>query len=360
MLRVRTAARRLIVAAAAIGVVVLPVIPTVSAGAAGSVRAAISLTGPTSGKYSTTVTLSGTAWRYGTSTKLASATVWLQRSVHGKNTWSNVTSTRTSSTGTFSFPVVQRSAYDYRAYYGGSPTYTSALSGVVYPAVLQNLILNYLKDVSWTLGTLEASVHIAPVPPAGTQIWLQRYDAAAKVWRNYISGRSTGSQTLVIRGNVNGSVGTYRVYAPLRYPYGAGYTNAVSHSHFKWRGAFARTTPAGGSANWYFTVLPTDAARRTAVAIADKGGNVWADLNTSGCTRITSSLQNRADGAVRVAFTGTTATVDIPKATNGSTPTVRSLATTFSGKPTIRTQITDLGSTLGPAVQLDVSVLCAN
>ena len=76
---------------------------------------------------------------------------------------------------------MQRSAYDYRAYYGGSPTYTAALSGVVYPAVLQNLILNHLKDVNWTLGTLEASVHIAPVPPAGTQIWLQRYDPADEV-----------------------------------------------------------------------------------------------------------------------------------------------------------------------------------
>jgi hypothetical protein len=358
----RRVVQRMVVAAATIGAVVLPVVPNTfeDAAAAGSVRAAVSLTAPTSGKYSTTVALSGTAWRYGTTTKLANATVWLQRSVHGKNTWSNLTSTRTSSTGTFSFPVVQRSAYDYRAYYGGSPMYTSALSGVVYPAVLQNLILNHLNDVNWTLGTLEASVHIAPVPPSGTQIWLQRYDAAAKVWRNYISGRSTGSQTLVIRGNVSGSVGTYRVYAPLRYPYGAGYTNAVSHSHVKWRGAFARTTPAGGSANWHFTVLPEDTARRTAVAIADKGGNVWADLNTSGCTRLTSTLENHADGVVRVAFTGTPATVDIPRATNGSTPTVRSLAATFSAISTIRAQVTDVGSTLGPAVQLNVSLLCAN
>ena len=352
--------RRVIAAVTSAAAVVLPVVAAVPADAAGTVRAAVSLTGPTSGKYSTTVTLSGTAWRYGTSTRLVNATIWLQRSVHGKNTWSNLTSTRTSSTGTFTFPVVQRSAYDYRAYYGGSPTYTAALSGVVYPAVLQNLILNHIKDVNWPLGTLVASVHFAPVPPAGTQIWLQRYDPAGKVWKNYISGRSAGSQTIVIRGNVNGSVGTYRVYAPLRYPYGAGYTGPVAFTHYQWRGAFTRTTPTGGAGDPHFTILPTDPARRTAVAIANKGGNVWADLNTAGCARITTELANHADGVAHVALTGTAAAIDIPAAASGDTPTVRTLATTFSGMPTIRFQLTDVSSTLGPALELKASVLCAN
>ena len=256
-----------------------------------------------------------TAWRYGTSTRLVNATIWL-RSVHGKNTGSSLTSTWTSSTGTFTFPVVQRSAYDYRAYYGGSPTYTAALSGVVYPAVLQNLILNHLKDVNWTLGTLEASVHIAPVPPAGTQIWLQRYDPARR-WKNQ---DLSASQTIVIRGNVNGSVGTYRVYAPLRYPYGAGYTSPVASTH-QVRGAFTRTTPTGGAE----TALHHPShrpARRTAVAIANKGGNVWRDLNTAGCARITTELANHADGVAHVALTGTAAAIDIPAAASGDTPTV--------------------------------------
>jgi hypothetical protein len=71
-------------------------------------------------------------------------------------------------------------------------------------------------------------------------------------------------------------------------------------------------------------------------------------------------LANHADGAAHVALIGTAAAIDIPAAANGDTPTVRTLATTFSGMPTIRFQLTDVNSTLGPALELKAAVLCAN
>ena len=62
-----------------------------------------------------------------------------------------------------------------------------------------------------------ASTNILPMPPGGTTIWLQRFDAATEVWKNYISGKATGrSSNVVIRGNVPGSVGTYRMPRRVR------------------------------------------------------------------------------------------------------------------------------------------------
>jgi hypothetical protein len=203
------------------------------ADAAGTVKSAVSLTGPTSGKYGTYVTLKGTAWRYGSTTKLTSATIWLQRAVHGQTAWSNVTSTKTSSTGTFAFTVVQRTAYDYRAYYAGSSVYTANASAKVYPAVLQNVLLDSLKTVDWNKGTLQATGRVYPTPPTGTTIYLQRYNESTKSWSNYISGKTTGTNAITIKGNVPANVGTYRLYAPLRYPFGAGYSANVRAANYK-------------------------------------------------------------------------------------------------------------------------------
>jgi len=51
--------------------------------------------------------VAGTLWRYGTSAKIAGAVVWLRRRQHGGTAWGNVTNTRTSTSGGFSFRVTQ-------------------------------------------------------------------------------------------------------------------------------------------------------------------------------------------------------------------------------------------------------------
>lgn len=289
-------ARRLTVAALAAATLAAPVIATSTATAAGvtatttvgTVKSSVSLTGPTSGTYGTAVKLTGTAWRYGTTTKIGGAKVWLQRATHGKTNWGNVTSTTTTSTGTFGFSVVQVAAYDYRAFYAGSTTYTPAWSPTRYPAVLQRVIFDSIKTTNWTLGTLQATGRVYPTPPSNTQIWLQRYDTANKVWKNFISGRTTGTNAVTIKGNVGGNVGSYRLYAPQRGYNAAGASGSVTFTHYKWRGAFRSTPTTGGTPGadhlvWNATDSPT---RSEAELLAAVGGKSWYDVTTTGCAKV--------------------------------------------------------------------------
>src|SRR4029453_19135934 len=176
---VRRAAVAALFAVAGLGV---PASVVASVDAAGTVKASVSLTGPSSGVYGSPVTMSGTVWRTGTSTQLVNATIWLQRTAHGGSTWSNVTSAHSSSTGTFSFTVTQGTPYDYRTYWGGSATYTTAVSPRLFPAVLQSVRFDSIRDLNWTLGTLEATATVLPVQVSGGTVWLQRYNPATKVW----------------------------------------------------------------------------------------------------------------------------------------------------------------------------------
>jgi hypothetical protein len=357
----RFTSARLIAAATAAAALVVPVVAAAPAGAAGTVKSAVSLTAPTSAPYGTTISLTGTAWRYGTTTKLVSATIWLQRSVHLKNTWSNVTSTHTSSTGTFAFSVKQVTAYDYRAYYGGSAVYTANVSAVRYPAVTQNIGSVSAADRNWDLGTMAVGGTLYPVAPAGVTIWVQRYDTVNKVWKNYFSGKADGANTFEIRGNVPGSVGTYRVYAPVRYPYAAGYSKPFVFAHYKWRGAFKKATVATGGTNTpVFTVYAEDPNRTAADAFATSGGTVWADLNTVGCKRVRAYLANYADAPANVAFSGASIGVQVSAAQNEDTPGERAVTNTFSTRSTVRFQVADTTSTTGPDLYQETELLCAN
>ncbi len=357
-------ARRIIVALATTALIA-PVVATAPANAAGTVRSAVSLTAPTSGVYGSSINLTGTAWRYGTSTRLVNATIWLQRSVHGKNTWSNLKSTRTSATGTFAFSVQQVTAYDYRAYYGGSPTYTANVSAVRYPAVLQKAAISYMTDVNWELGTLEIAAGVEPMPPRGTRIWVQRYDAVNKVWRNYISGIAQGGTFhTIMRGNFPGSVGKYRVYAPLRYPYAAGYSAPVTYAHYKWRGVFAKPLlDSGGIGNPEFDVLSAedDPYRSGAEAFADLGGTVWADINTSGCVAVEGYAGTDTAGqtTVRVlngSYAGRIVTVTAADFDEG-----RPIAPwNITGISRLRLQVTNTGSTTDTYAWLEVRARCAS
>jgi len=219
-------------------------------------EAAINLIGPSSGTYNTTARLSGTAWRYGTSTKIAGATVILQRTPHGGTTWSNLTSAKTTSTGTFAFGVTLTGAYDYRAYYAGSTTYTTAVSGKVYPAVKRAVAFDSIKttddgyEASNRIGTLKASGRAYPLLPNGTPVYLQRYDAAAKTWKTIGSSTASGSSAAIaVSAKVRGSVAPYRLHVPLKYPYAAGTSRAVTFAHYVWRGVFWR--PIYGSGGMY-------------------------------------------------------------------------------------------------------------
>ena len=336
------------------------------ASAAGTVKSAVSLSGPTSGKYGTYVRLTGTAWRYGTATKLSNATIWLQRTVHGQTAWSNVTSTHTSSTGTFAFTVLQRTAYDYRAYYGGSSVYTANASAKVYPAVLQNVLLDSIRTVDWSKGTLQATGRVYPTPPSGTTIWLQRYNESTKSWTSYMSGRTTGSNSVTMRGNVPANVGTYRLYAPLRYPFGAGYSANVRAANYKWRGAFRKSIAGSGGTTdpWHRVYGSADSPNLNELELgAGSGGTSWVDVNTTGCIRTYMYAINYTNEYVRSSekvglLNGTTyLRGPYTLAPAGEYETEVAMA----GVTRTRVQVNDIGTTDGhPLAYYVVWVLCSN
>jgi hypothetical protein len=347
---VRRAAVAALFAVAGLGV---PASVVASADAAGTVKASVSLTGPSSGVYGSPVTMSGTVWRTGTSTKPVNATIWLQRTAHGGSTWSNVTSAHSSSTGTFSFTVTQGTPYDYRTYWGGSATYTTAVSPRLFPAVLQSVRFDSIRDLNWTLGTLEATATVLPVQVSGGKVWLQRYNATTKVWDNYISATTTGHSKVVIRANVNGTSALFRIYAPQRFAYSVGVSTTKQFSHFKWRGAYTKPLAGGpGGTQDPSFYIASDSTRKTATLSAAKGGSVWGDLNSAGCTKVTSTVTNFADAAATVGLGG----LSVQLAASAT----QTLNGTLSNTPSVRLQVADTTSSAGPVDLTSTQLLCAN
>jgi hypothetical protein len=291
-----TAAAALVVPAATVAV---------PAEAAGSVRSAVNLTGPAYGNYGSSAKLTGILWRYNSSTRIANAVVTLQRTPHGKTAWTQVSSVRTSATGTYAFTVTLGAVYDYRTVYGGSPTYTTAVSNVINPKVLRKVLLDSVKTIANSLpnsnkGTLRATGRVLPAPPAGTQVWLQRYDKTNKVWRNYMSTRTTGGAGVSITGDVYANVGTFRLLAPAVYPYYGGTSNSVTYAHYVWRGIFTKPLLGfGGEENpGRYIWSPTESPVRYLINVwADAGGASWFDVNTYGCLQVDVTALNVSDQA---------------------------------------------------------------
>lgn len=280
--------RRIITGTAVAAAVVVPIaVAAPAAQAAGSVVSAVSLAAPTAAPYGSQISLTGTVWRYRTTTKIAGAPVVLQRSAHGRNTWSTLKSTTTASNGTFAFSVTQTLAYDYRAYYPGSTVYRAGVSAVKYPIVMQKVLFDGIATTDREEGLLRATGRVYPAPPSGSLVYLQRYDAGANTWRSIGSTRSTGSANVGVTAKVGGSTGYYRLHAPTRAPYGAGTSAARKFSHYVWRGIFNRPVLAhGGAGEPEFGVITELQDRTLAVMLANPGGYVWADVNTTSCLRL--------------------------------------------------------------------------
>lgn len=299
------ALRSLIAGLTAVAALVAPVVTAVPAEAAGSVRSAVNLTGPPHGTYGTTAKLTGVLWRYNSSTRIANAVVTLQRTPHGSKTWTQVASVRTSTTGSYAFTVTLGAVYDYRTVYGGSPTYTTAVSNVINPKVLRKVLLDSVRTINNSLpdsnlGTLRATGRVLPAPPAGTRVWLQRYDTANKVWKNFMSTRTTGSSTVTITGNVPPNVGTYRLQAPVAYPYYGGTSNTRTYAHYVWRGIFTKPLIAVGGEHTpgRYIWSPSESPLRYLINLwAAPGGTSWAEINTYGCLQVDVSMLNVSDQA---------------------------------------------------------------
>lgn len=275
---------------------------TTTSHAAGTVRSAVSLSAPASGVYGSTIVLRGRVWRYGTSTGLTGATVYLQRSVHGKRVWGNLRSGRAVSGGYFAFSVTQSSAFDYRIYYAGSTTYTRAYSPVRYPVTTQKVAFDSIATINDKTGQLKATGRVWPVPRNGTVMWLQRWTGSS--WVNQASGK-VASGKVSVTAYRPGSVAYYRLMIPTRYPYGAGVSALRGFSHYVWRGAFDRPVSAvtgSGSTHIAFKNATQDPDRDEATIGIDHHGWIQVTPDTTRCNaaHATTIKVLRPDGDLQV------------------------------------------------------------
>lgn len=339
-------------------VLVSGVLANTPASAASVSRAA--LWGPSAASYGTQVTLTGYL-HSSSGASLRGATVRIERSPRLSGAWS-IFATRTVGTGNFSVAVTQTRGYDYRVRFFGSSSYSSSVSSVVYPAVLRKVSLDSIRTTSWETGSLRATGRVFPAPPAGYPVFLQRRMPSG-AWKSIGLGRTAGGSSVSVSARAAGSVLTYRLYAPFyggSNPYGAGVSKSVRHQHFVWRGVFRKAVLArGGTGSPHFTVIPAaDAPYRSEADLdANRGGQVWADLNTSGCTKIQAYFANLTDGSVRVSLLRGSSTV---AAHTMAADSEVDLNRPITGIARLRMQARDLTSATGPALSTDTRTLCNN
>ncbi|WP_328996184.1 hypothetical protein OG394_16175 [Kribbella sp. NBC_01245] len=221
------AVRRIAAAAAAMSLMV----GAVPAGAAptAKAKAAVSLKGPTSAPYGSTIKFTGLLWKYGTTQRIAGATVTLQRATHGTTNWTTIKSAKTSSAGAFTFGVSAGARYDYRARWGGSAAYTTALSGVLKPATAHKVVVDSFRATTADgdgIASIDVRGRVFPKPPAYSTGRLQRWNPDSRQWVNIGLASNTdsgsGSNILDAWGRGTQGIATYRLLAVARGPWAAG------------------------------------------------------------------------------------------------------------------------------------------
>ncbi|TWD79645.1 hypothetical protein FB561_0709 [Kribbella amoyensis] len=215
-----------------------------------------------------------------------------------------------------------------------------------------------IRTTEYTKGTLTVTGTLTPAPAPGSRIALQRWSATAG-WQEIGHAASTGS-TVTVSSNQPGSIRTYRLAIGPQAPYAAAASAPTGFHHYVWRGMFKKPLLAsGGKGRPTFTVSPpADAPRRAeAELLADKGGVVWGDVNTAGCSWVKNWLGNITDGTVRVSLlNGTTVLGTVDQAQETETWLNRKIL----GTNRLRLQVADIRSGYGPQVALDAMLLCTN
>jgi len=226
-----------------------------------------------------------------------------------------------------------------------APTRTVALTGI--------------RTTDYTRGTLQVTGRLTPAPAQGTRVALQRWSPTLKRWEEVGHSRSNGVN-VTLTTTQPGSIRSYRVAIGPQAPYAAAGSPGRTFQHFVWRGVFKRAVLAtGGKGHPEFTVVPPgeDPGRTGAELLADPKGQVWGDLDTTGCTWAKTWLGNLTDGTVRTSLlSGAKVLGSVDEKQETETWLNRRLL----GSTRTRLQVTDLRSGYGPNVAADVFVLCAN
>lgn len=215
-----------------------------------------------------------------------------------------------------------------------------------------------LRTSDYTKGTLTVAGTLTPAPAAGSRIALQRWSATAG-WQEIGHASSSGTQ-VTISANQPGSIRTYRLAIGPQAPYAAAASAPAGFYHYVWRGIYKQPLLATGGKGHpqYNVVPPSDAPRRAeAELLADKGGVIWGDVNSAGCSWVKNWLGNITDGTVRTSLLNGSAvlgTLDQTQETEGW------LNRQIAGVTRLRLQVADVKSGYGPQVATDSMLLCTN
>lgn len=324
------------------------------------VLTAASLNSPASGPYGSAIWLTGTLWRYGTSTKVAGATVYLQRSPHGRNTWVNLRSAVTNSSGGYAFAVSQAGAFDYRARYYGSATYTGALSRVRYPVTTQKVLFDGISTTSYSTGAVKATGRVYPTPPNRTPVLLYRWDAAARKWVGVATGYSSGN-AVTINTVRPASVASYRLIVGARAPWGAGLSAPRTFAHYLWRGIFARPVNGATGPGRYYVLPPNESPTRTRVGVdVDPGSSSFIlAMNTTGCRRFVAVTTPQYVPAPVTLIWDSDRLLTQAQLVQSSPPHQADYEL-FPGEDELRLWINNPNTTVTAELGSDIKVLCSN
>jgi hypothetical protein len=216
-----------------------------------------------------------------------------------------------------------------------------------------------IRTTDATKGVITVVGTLTPAPAAGTRIPLHQWIPSLKRWQEVAHGYSSGS-SVTIATVQPGSIRTYRIAVGAQTPYAAAISPMISFKHYVWRGMFKKgMLAAGGQGQPQFTVVPPNEGPRRAEAdlLANQGGYVWGDVDSTGCRYVRTWLGNLTDGLVRVSLhNGTTAMTSIRM----QQETESWLNHDISGVTRLRLQVADIRSGYGPYVSIDSLLLCTN
>ena len=216
-----------------------------------------------------------------------------------------------------------------------------------------------IRTTDATKGVITVIGTLSPAPKTGTRIPLHQWIPSERRWQEIAHGYSSGS-SVTIKTVQPGSVRTYRIAVGPQAPYAAAISPMISFKHYVWRGIFKKgLLAAGGVGTPQFNVVPPKEGPRRAEAdlLADKGGYVWGEVNSTGCSYVRNWLGNLTDGTVRTSLhNGTKAMTSVLQRQETETW----LNYKILGVTRLRLQVADVSSGYGPYVAVDSILLCTN
>ncbi|GAA3141825.1 hypothetical protein JOF29_000592 [Kribbella aluminosa] len=227
------------------------------------------------------------------------------------------------------------------------------------PSPVRTATISSIRTTDATKGVITVVGTLTPAPANGTRIPLHQWIPSQKRWQEIAHGYSTGS-SVTITTVQPGSIRTYRIAVGAQAPYAAALSPMISFKHYVWRGLFTKGLAAvGGAGQPQLNVLPPKEGPRRAEAdlLADQGGYVWGEVDSTGCRYSRNWLGNLTDGLVRVSLhNGTTAVTSVRMQQETETW----LNYDISGITRLRLQLTDIRSGYGPYVSIYSLLLCTN